>query len=219
LPTEPLLWFGFDDASVDLVVNQGSLGGSATCRGTTCPEMVEGVVGSAARFDGVDDCVIFPHVPELGGLGELTIAAWLQRDAIDLEYDCVLCKPAGDGWWNSWRLATYDNEDAGPVVDFRVGLADNGGTSIAAGIPLGTWVHAVGVWDGVDMVLWIDGEVALTYPNDLYEDDGQPVHLGCDDDHGIPGIVNFLTGTIDEVLLFDRAITDDEVAALFAEGA
>lgn len=215
--TPPLLWFGFDAVIEGGLVNSGSLGGMASCAGAECPELVEGIVGGGARFDGVEDCAIFEHVPELGGLTSLTIAAWVQRDVVDADYDCLLCKPAGLGAWNSWRLATYDDDMTGPLLDFRVGTGDNSGVSIASGMSIGTWVHAVGVWDGAKMVLWIDGEIANEYDNDLYEDDGQAVFLGCDDDHGVIGFTNYLTGALDEVQLYDRAISDDEITALFAE--
>lgn len=214
---EPLLWFAFEDMNAG-IVNLGSLGGFADCTDVSCPAAVEGIVGTAAQFDGIDDCAIFPFVPELGPLDSLTIAAWLQRDATGADYDCVLCKPVGVDPWNTWRLATYDDPRSVAIADFRVGTADDSGISLPAPIPAGTWTHIVGTWDGETMRLWIDGEVMLESPNTFYEVDEQPVYLGCDDDHGVIGITNFLTGTVDEVRLYARAIDDDEIAALYAQG-
>lgn len=214
----PLLWFAFDEAGVGGVPNLGSLGGVAACTDLTCPSPTAGVVGSGAAFDGVDDCAIFPSAPALSELDALTIAGWLRRDPTP-GYDCILCKPVGIEPWNSWRLATYDDADDVAVGDFRVGTADNTGISLASPIPTATWTHVVGTWDGATMVLWIDGVVAQQSPNTSYEVDDQPVYLGCDDDHDIIGITNFLTGSIDEVRLYDRVLGDDEIAELFAEGA
>jgi hypothetical protein len=200
------------------IANVGSLGGEATCVDGACPTIVEGIVGAAAQFDGVDDCVLYEHVPELGSLGALSISAWVRRATIDTDYDCLLCKPAGKGAWNSWRLATYDSKMMTLLVDFRVGDGENNGGSITGDMALDAWVHAVGVWDGTKMVLWVDGQIVNELDNDIYVDDGQPVYLGCDDDHAIIGLTNFLTGTLDEVRFYDRAITADEIAALHAEG-
>jgi hypothetical protein len=215
---DPLLWFAFDEAGVGGVPNLGSLGGIAACTDITCPSSTEGVIGTGAQFDGVDDCAIFPAVPELRQLHAMTIAAWVQRAPIDYDYDCILCKPVGVDPWNSWRLATYDDADGAPVGDFRVGTADDMGVSLASPIPIASWAHVVGTWDGATMVLWIDGAVAQESPNTHYEVDDQPVYLGCDDDHARIGITNFLTGSIDDVRLYGRVLADDEIAALFAAG-
>lgn len=217
IAVEPLLWFAFGDMDGG-IVNLGSLGGMADCTDSSCPAPIEGVVGTAAQFDGIDDCASFPFVDELGQIDALTIAAWLQRDAIGAAYDCVLCKPVGVAPWNTWRLATYDDPRAVAVADFRVGTADDTGVSLRAPIPTDTWTHVVGTWDGETMRLWIDGEVALESANTNYEVDEQPVYLGCDDDHDIAGVTNFLTGAVDEVRFYGRVITDDEIAALVAEG-
>jgi hypothetical protein len=214
----PLLWFSFDEPVGAGIPNQGSLGGVASCDDVSCPSPTKGVVGTGVIFDGVDDCAIFDHVPELGELDALTISAWLLREEILGNYDCVLCKPVGELQWNSWRLATYDDDEGGGIADFRVGLGDDTGISIPAPMPLAAWTHIVGTWDGATMVLWVDGEPIIESPNALYEFDEQPVYLGCDDDHGKIGIVNHLAGSVDEVRFYARALSDDEIAELFAEG-
>ncbi len=214
---EPLLWFAFDDANVGGVPNLGSLGGVAACTDLSCPSSTAGVVGTGAQFDGVDDCAIFPADPALAQLDALTLTAWLLREPTP-GYDCILCKPVGIEPWNSWRLATYDDADDIAVGDFRVGTADDTGVSLASPIPTASWAHLVGTWDGATMVLWIDGVVAQQSPNTSYEVDDQPVFLGCDDDHDIIGITNFLTGSIDEVRLYGRVLGDDEIAELYAQG-
>lgn len=217
-PPTPLLWFSFDRIGADGIPNLGSLGGVASCSDGACPESIEGPVGLAAYFDGLDDCALFPATPEIVAIDALTITAWVRRGVIDPEYDCFLCKPVGADLWNSWRLATYDDPDLGAVGDFRVGLADNGGVSLPAPIPLDTWTFVAGTWNGETMAVWVDGVLVQEAANSAYEVDEQSVHLGCDDDHSKLGPTNFLTGSLDEVRLFGRELTNDEIQALYAEG-
>lgn len=213
---EPLLWFSFDERGVDGIPNLGALGGAATCTGMACPDPIDGVVGDAAAFDGEVDCAVFPYADELALAGGLTVSAWVRREGSYYGFDGVLTKPVGAMPYNSWRLAVNGDDAGMDAVDFHVGLVDDTGGTIGVSLPDATWTHVVGTWDGRTMALWRDGMLVAVVGNALYEVDDQPVFLGCDDDHEVFGVTHHFHGMLDEVRLYDRALTDDEVALVFA---
>ena len=166
------------------------------------------------QFDGVDDCAIFPYADELLLDSGLTIAAWMQRSGPGDSFMGAITKPVGDLPYNSWRLAAASNNSIGTVAHFHVGIVDDSGGTLQTPITDQQWSHIVGTWDGATMRLWQDGVLIDTVDNDLYEVDDQPVFIGCDDEHGDEGIARFLYGALDDVRVYGRVLTPDEIAAL-----
>lgn len=83
----------------------------------------------------------------------------------------------------------------------------------------GDYIHAVAVYDGVDLLLYIDGELAvetrgiegpITFPAD--ESAGMFV-IGADSGKG--ETEDYFAGSIAFVRLYDEALEADEVSALF----
>ena len=67
-------------------------------------------------------------------------------------------------------------------------------------------------WDGANKRMYIDGVRVATMPQAqpiFY--DGHPTMIGCDDNVGIG---EAFAGTLDDFVVYDRALTDAEVALL-----
>ncbi len=75
-----------------------------------------------------------------------------------------------------------------------------------------TWIHLVQTWDGRRLELWIDGErIDSTSAVGALALGDSPVRIGWDQYY-------FFKGDIDEVRIYDRALSDDEVRGLFRLG-
>jgi len=75
-----------------------------------------------------------------------------------------------------------------------------------------TWIHLVQTWDGRRLELWIDGERRdSTSAEGALALGDSPVRIGWDQYY-------FFQGDIDEVRIYDRALSDDEVRGLFRLG-
>jgi hypothetical protein len=198
-------WPGDGNADDAIGTNHGTLHGGA---GFTA-----GAVGQAFSFDGVDDYVSIPDDPSLDlGTGDLSVAFWLRTQS----YDGSILKK-GDHY--NYRggfdvgLLTYGQltlrlwSQVGWEGDFTVPMA----------IAHGSFYHVAFTVDrdgDSGARAYIDGVLVQTFDPSIYGlgpiTNSEDLLIGWD------GGVGFFEGAVDEVMLFRRVITADEVAALAA---
>jgi hypothetical protein len=105
---------------------------------------------------------------------------------------------------------------SGPRLRFR--LSANGNTSTLIGteatLAVGTWIHAAAMYDGSTMKLYQDGVLvgSMTKSGLIDIDLSVPTWIGANP--GVPGQV--FDGRIDEVQLFNRALSEAEIANAMA---
>ena len=93
----------------------------------------------------------------------------------------------------------------------------SGTTKAGSGsVPLGQWVHLAGTYDGNRVILYVNGvERARVAKTGALVASSRPVLLGANANGTDPlAGSEFLAGGLDEVRLFSRALTANEVAAL-----
>jgi hypothetical protein len=210
-PVDPdlVLWLELDALMDGEVPDSSSFMGPGGCEPGRCPVLVGGVVGQAAAFDGVDDAITVPHAPWLETTEGYTIAAWLRVDALTAGHHAVLAKPVGNGIANSWEFYFWES-------GFYLGMGtpeQYADLWVPWTAPSGTWVHLAGTWDGASLTLWIDGAHRGTTAMTAIGFDDHPVVVGADDDH-YGDLSGHLQGAVDDVRVYRRALSADEVAAL-----
>lgn len=228
-PDGIVAWWRGDGDTVD------SVGGEpASAMGGMQPNGV-GYVGEAFRFDGIDDALSVGDSPAIAAMTyAFTIEAWLRLD--DLE------PPAGEGEMSlgdmeivgkmaaglepnadGWRLFKQTDADE---LWFCVGATGNGcradgsNTVRTAAVAAGAWLHVAAVKDGERIAIFLDGQLA---------DDGMlvdavdtatvPVSLGASTAELDAVYDSFFFGMIDELALYDRALSDDEISLLASASA
>ena len=96
---------------------------------------------------------------------------------------------------------------------FRLGLDDvqNYAQTDSGFWKPGTWYFIVGTYDGSTIALYVDGEPIDSKPaTGAMKDYGKTVRVGR-----FSGLNYYLPGTIDEVRIYDRALTPDEITWLY----
>ena len=185
--------------------NDGELDGN--------PKAVAGKIGDALEFNGEN----FVHIPgtgslEFAGEDEMSVVAWVNPDS-DSPVKGVVAGCCGtivaQRDINGWALR-FDGRNAGQEMEFIVqpGWQGDGGFG-APKFAKGTWHHLVGVVADDEMFLYVDGvlEKEMTY-NGPMATGGSETEIGHAGDGGFVGI-------IDEVLIYNRAISADEVEQIF----
>lgn len=186
------------------------------------------VVSIEDRFGNPDSAMQFPgqptsHIaleddPLFQITGAMTLAAWVFADpAMQGSNNArIVAKQAGGGA-RSWSLNV---ENAGLTAAFHV--ASDGNTVVAVdGSPLPTdqWVHIAGVFrPGKALELYVNGKLDISntsgIPDEQFSTNGQPVIIGarnaCDNCGWLGGI--------DDVLVYNRALSADEVRQLMENG-
>jgi hypothetical protein len=110
--------------------------------------------GKALRFEsGRNDFMRVPSDPSLDG-NAFTICLWVRREAPLLDQHCVLGRSAAGVGMSNGLVLTYGylGNDA-----FTVFIDGNPFTG-SRPLPLGRWVHLAVVYDGAEVVLYMNGE-------------------------------------------------------------
>ena len=204
-----------DDIAGD---NLGVLQGGAT--------YAPGIVDQAFSLDGVDDFVEAAQVTNLDGpsFTGLTIDAWIRPDtvaaghAVAGAYNSSVTKTTYYLVIDGGKLNFSASWDPNWTVDFFVATS-------SSDIPVGQWTHVAGTWSGGnDVKLYIDGVedmgAIVNAPNVFATlgDTNVPIKIGA-----LTNISNelgsFFDGLIDEVEIFNRALTAGEIRAIYNAGS
>jgi hypothetical protein len=77
---------------------------------------------------------------------------------------------------------------------------------------VGRWIHLIQIWNGQTLTQWVDGRpVESISAAGVMAPGDSPIRIGWDQYY-------FFKGDIDEVRVYDRALTDDEARALYRQG-
>ncbi|MCP4257122.1 MAG: hypothetical protein GY774_06300 [Planctomycetes bacterium] len=187
------------------------------------PNFVEGQVGMALDLDGVDDVVELGKIDVAGGI---TLAAWIKADDFEINDARIITKAnewSGDNHW--WMLSTISETS----LRFRLKTDEGPSTATLISNPAletGVWAHVVTSWDGSMMRIYKDGiEIAnqekggtavAVDPNISAAIGSQPSDaFASDPSH----VVKFFDGLIDEVQIYERALSGSEIRYLAGERA
>jgi hypothetical protein len=188
--------------------------------GATSSAKAQGKLGQALRFDGVDDSVNVGDINATDGASAMTVSAWVYQDSLSADLS-VVSKWHGSGF--SWYFASSRGGHGGSDdVHFQIGDSDEEGYTTTNVHQAGRWEHWVGVFDGTQtgnanrLKIYVDGvSQSLTYDAVIpatTQSTAFPVHIGSTDGSGV------WNGKIDDVRIYNRALSADEVKALYRLG-
>jgi hypothetical protein len=214
-----LLYYSFDKDEGDKVTNQGGKGNHGKVHGTTWT--AHGRVGGARTFNGKSDYISRDY-DETSGLfptdTPLSVAAWFKTSsATPIEQIIVATHFAGIG--RDGYFLCVDTRSLGGKAYWFSGSNDATVRSKLA-VNDGQWHHAVGIRDGRESFLYIDGVLQgkATVADSLVYEHRAPFRIGHVENNGAPHARNesfYFKGTIDEVMIFDRALTAEEIQQLY----
>ncbi|MBN1126329.1 MAG: right-handed parallel beta-helix repeat-containing protein [Sedimentisphaerales bacterium] len=168
------------------------------------------VGNGAIRLDG-DDVIILEGYKGVNGVSGRTCMAWINTTV-----------PSGDIFW--WG----DPDHSGGLWNIRLNylgnlhFQTNGGAIFGDSvITTGKWIHIAvvlpeGLWGTRELELYVNGvretntTVTAAVINTL---DGNDVRIGADNSG------HYFSGLIDDVRIYDRALSSTEIAALYAQQA
>jgi len=194
-------YWPLDDGSGGEAADLSGNGNTGTVTGAS---WVNGKVNGALEFDGVDDIVVIPDSDSLDVSTELTITVWAKFNEL----------PAG-AWQNVIRKeGSYVIEITGDnVVQMNTWAGGNWATGQAWGGPTlkpGVWYFLAGTkLPGAGLEAYVDGELVAEGDKEGDADiTTSPVHVGS----GAPSWLQ-VNGVIDELKIWDIALTQEEIAA------
>src|SRR3989344_4794273 len=193
--------------------NNGAINGGALYETSTALIAPTPGNDSALTFDGVDDFVSVPNNPTLDMTAAYSLAAWV--NVIDIStYRPILFRGATD----ADDIEVYVQSGTGDLIVAH--NRGNGGTFDYVGFsppPVGTLFHLTVTFDGTNVQAYYDGVAASVAQGaatvDAPLDTNKDWMIGKVDHVGFGGIF-FFKGLLDEVFIYDRALTGTEVTFL-----
>jgi hypothetical protein len=178
-----------------------------------------GLVAGAFSFDG-QRYVSVDDDSSLQLTTAITLDAWI-NPITPTKGTMAIVKKAG---LTAPDVTGYGLEVTGSQVSFLVFLNGLGSTrSASLPIQYGAWNHVAGVYHGSSdsawMAVFVNGVRSLKLgfkgePPTIVSSGG-PLNIGRDP----VSLENYFVGLIDEVEIFNRALTDDEIMALYDAGS
>ncbi|RKU17001.1 hypothetical protein C6503_11510 [Candidatus Poribacteria bacterium] len=174
------------------------------------PKWAKGKFGGAMEFGGQD--MVTVDDDNALDLEEFTIAAWVNIPKVSGAWQIIASKEHRGPTGRNYGLFGHINSG---VVHYSF-TTNSGWKSFDAKTVVtdGDWHHVAGTYDGSDFKLYLDGAVdAQVAPGTKPDNHDNFLFIGgCD-------IGNYwMTGTIDEVVLYERALSEKELNELMEDG-
>jgi hypothetical protein len=161
-------------------------------------------------FDGAETLIDLGNPMSLDTSGAVTLSAWIRPLGVNAYRDIIA---HGFRWMPDQELALrivngdyeflywngVDHLSTSPVPD---GDVDN-------------WHHLAGVYDGQSYRLYRDGELLSTHPDATAPERFDALWSVGGRSTATPSDGRYFEGLIDEVRIYERALSSDEVRALF----
>jgi hypothetical protein len=214
VPTDPgneglVAWWAFEGDFRDSAgSNHGAAKGDAQI-------VTDEQRGRVAAFDGTGDYVEVPHSPSLHITGDkISLAAWVNFDSVAYT-QMIVCKVFDSAThaspYFSYGLHTLTSGQP------RVWISRTGGAAFQPGatgmFKVQTWHHVAGVYDGVELKLYVDGALAASgnVTGNLIGYN-TVLRLGTNG-----GLTELLNGKLDDVRIYNRALSEMEVRYLYGD--
>ena len=200
-------YYTYDDGVEDSVnSNDGNN------QGTT---EVSGKIGNARSFDGTNDYIRHDTAQtDLKQLGDFTLQYWIKTSVT--ANDAIIKSVSASGNANPWNIKI----DSGYLY---IVLGDGNGQRVTyISTPVNydnnAWHHVILVKDGTTPYIYFDGSslpVTNNFIGQSITDGDVYTYIGVD---GRTGLSNYFTGQLDEIAVWSRAISSDEVTELWNDG-
>ena len=200
------LWH-FDEGEGTTTVDSSGYGNNGTL--VNGPVWHDGKVGNnALSFDGVDDYVDCSQGTNLNITDAITIEAWVYPTASSYDqWDAILAKGG-----SSYRLHMHDNQ-----FDLGLSIVGQPNQNLDAGSVFvqNQWTHVAGTYNGTIMKIYINGTLANSIAvSGAIKTNDYPLWIG--DNSQVPD--RYFNGLIDEVTIYNRALSAEEIKSDYKEG-
>jgi hypothetical protein len=203
-PAGLVLSLGFDEEAGLTALDSSGGSRNGTIRGAL---RVAGRSGRALKFDGIDDWVTVGDAAALDLTSGMTLEAWLNPTGAMSGWDTVMLKERGAG---DMAYGLYANDGA----PMPAGYVNVGGSHASvpgtAAVSPGAWTHVAATYDGATLRLYVNGSLASSRARTgAIAVSGGVLRIGGN--NAWPG--EFYAGLIDEVRIYNRALTAAEIVA------
>jgi len=214
LGSDCVLRLDFDEGSGNTVYDKSPYRNNGTIYGAS---WVDGKYGKALSFDGEDDYVEVPNSESLDITDAITVEVWVKPTVEPRDYNMMFIQK-GDDTSNDRTFYIYNR---GVSDELHFGGYDSLGNlhlvrfSMPSDYKNGVWSYLVLVKDSNGLRAYYNGMLKGfddTFTENM-RSNTDPVMIG------VAGTLLYFNGIIDEVRIYNRALSEEEIKAHFIRGA
>jgi prepilin-type N-terminal cleavage/methylation domain-containing protein len=208
-------YWSFDEVTGTIAYDLSGYGNNGTLNNfnfTATSGWTTGKIGKALIFDGSDDWVRVSSSTSLDINKNISVFAWVNRSRI-VDWERIL----GRYYWSGGNTGSWELDLGQGYLRCNFNI---NGTWVSANAPAdtnnatGTWYFVGCVYDGSRLYNYVNGELKATFmasgdiPTTTY-----PLAIGATSNG--TAIQNVIQGIIDEIRIYNRALSDSEIKVLY----
>jgi len=190
------------DENTGTIIHDGADGNNGTLSGAT---WAEGISGSGLHFNGSSDNVKVLNATNLNPNVSITMMCWVKAE--ENKTAKFFQKGDWDGHgigqdkWKGWQVGIRLDNNTSQTIDWGQGLP-----------LLNQWYHLSLTYDGVNLKMYVNGQLknSLALTGNL-KVTTRDISIGSDN-----ATQKFFKGSIDEVKIFGKALSETEIQANFS---
>lgn len=208
-----MAWWPFDEETGAIIYDQSGnhLDGELFGAGR-----VAGICGKALFFNGRSYALAYYQPVADAFKDSISIALWVKKTAAGTGYQALAGREIGASYFEYFMPCFSDDR-------FCLIMATDGNhpdAAILVGEPveLNCWYHLAVTFDGWEARMYIDGDLKIMMRKkmDFAFVDQNPLIIGSNsNDQGKSYLNDPFTGLIDELMMFTRVLTEQEIKQLF----
>ena len=195
-----MAWYPFNGNAND----ESGNGNDGVVQGASLSENRFGIENQSFSFDGMDDYI---SVSNDFNFNELTVSVWIKQNQFAETYSAIIDRSLTNniGWWIEDNAVSYDS------LLFTGGVASGNYFRTQAARPQpNAWTHIGALYSSGNQQLFINGVLVDQDVNSLMLQFPEvTMFLGKRTNSA------FWDGSIDDVGIWNRALTEDEILALY----
>jgi|GEM_PF-1246961 len=218
-------YWSFDNDQGSLIVDSSGNGNNGLCYTGGCPTLINGKFGKGYLFDGVDDAINITRGNSInsiyGSNNKYSVAGWINPNVLGNGFGPAIFSDEYEGTPRSGYRLYLNSGSGGTGTGIRIANIiptepiNNGEYKAfsASGVSTGSWQFFVGTYDGTTLKFYKNGVLLVSSP---------APSLIAPLPTNIPRIGNFkrlpvtsLNGTLDEVRVYNRTLSDQEIYYLY----
>jgi uncharacterized repeat protein (TIGR02543 family) len=207
-PAGMVSWWKGEGSAAD----RAGLNGATLVNGAS---FAQGKVGQAFSFNGSGQYVVVADSPTLAGSNRFTLQAWINPAAVpEVDGSGIISKVGGNGGNNGYQLAI--SQGLVPGCQFNASGESWPTNSVKAGLaPLSTWTHVACTYDNDTLSMYVNGTLvgsSVIGPKSVAPS-SSTLRISGDDNNHV-----YFDGQIDEVQIYNRALSANEIQSIYSAG-
>lgn len=210
--SKPIAYFTMDEIDRDDVFHFGFARRHIATSKSTTPNQT-GQIGQAVKFGSSRNLTVANSTDLTFGGKPLTVSAWVNPSSYN-QHARIMEKTASYTDTELRFMIRLEGYTGKPRFAVSDGNGNDNWVTAPNAIPKNAWSHVVGVSDGTQLSLYINGALVDQIPWPYYVGETtSPLHIGSNHANR-----NNLEGNLDEMGIWPSALTASEVALLYQFG-